>query len=175
MWLSPKVSTFTGLSCHKKATALERRLTPDKPWAYLRRLRSRQNCYCFARTGSAGSRRECPLRQSRNNLNTRPKRRDRLLDDESLVRQVRHNSLYDHERGEAEDRVPPGVGYHCVIPTRQSFIPGNFEKELYKTLEQRRANVVDILSSADAVAVLRTEEDVAELLWMGSSELNQAA
>jgi len=82
--------------------------------------------------------------------------------------------LDDYERGEAEDRVPPGVGYHYVIPTWQSFILGNIEKELYETLEQRRANVVDILSSADAVAVLRPEEDVAELLWMGSAELNQA-
>src|SRR6202166_5145806 len=81
------------------------------------------------------------LRQSRNNLNTRPKRRDRLLHHESLVRQVRHNPLYDHERGEAEDRVPPGVGYHYVIPAWQSFLPGNVEKELYETSEQRRANV----------------------------------
>ena len=80
----------------------------------------------------------------------------------------------DHECGEAKDRVPPGVGYHDVIPIWQSFIPGNIEKELYETLEQRPANVVDILSSADAVAVLRPEEDVAELLWMGSAELNQA-
>jgi hypothetical protein len=67
--------------------------------------------------------------------------------------------LDDHECGEAEDRVPPGVGYHYVIPTCQSFILGNIEKELYETLEQRRANVVDILSSADAVAVLRPEID----------------
>ena len=67
------------------------------------------------------------------------------------------------------------MGYHCVIPAWQSFIPGNMEKELDETFEQRRANVVDVLSSADAVAVLRPEEDVAELLWMGSAELNQAA
>jgi hypothetical protein len=59
--------------------------------------------------------------------------------------------LDDHERCEAEDRVPPGVCYHYVIPTWQSFILGNVEKELYKTLEQRSANVVDILSSADTL------------------------
>jgi hypothetical protein len=41
--------------------------------------------------------------------------------------------LYDHERGEAEDRVPPGVGHHYVIPAWQFFIPGNIEKELYET------------------------------------------
>ena len=56
------------------------------------------------------------------------------------------------------------MGYHSVIPTWESFILGNIEKELYETLEQRRANVVDILSSADAVAVFRPEEDVAEVL-----------
>ena len=38
-----------------------------------------------------------------------------------------------------------------------------------------RAKIVDVLSSADAVSALRPEEDVAELLWMGSAELNQAA
>jgi hypothetical protein len=58
------------------------------------------------------------------------------------------------------------VGYHHVIPTGQSFSPGNFEKELYEALEQRLANVVDILSGADAVAVLRPEKDVAKLLRM---------
>jgi len=67
--------------------------------------------------------------------------------------------LDDQERGEAKDRVPPGVGYHYVIPTWQSFIFGNIEKELYETLEQRPANVVDILSSADAVAVASWETD----------------
>ena len=72
----------------------------------------------------------------------------------------------DHECGEAKDCKPPGVGYHDVIPTWQSFLLGNLKKELHETSEQRRANVVDILSSADAVAVLRPEEDVAELLWM---------
>ena len=121
-----------------------------------------------------GSLGDCALRQSRNSLNARPKRGDRLLDHESLVRQVRHNPLDNHERGESEDRVPPGVGYHHVILARQSFILGHIEKELYETFEQRRANVVDILSSADAVAILRPEEDVAELLWMGRAELNQA-
>ncbi len=126
-------------------------------------------------TGSAGSLSDCALRQSRNNLNARPKSCDRLLDHESLVRQVRHNPLDDHERGEAENRVPPSVSYYYVIPTWQSFILGNIEKELHETSEQRRAKVVDILSSADAVSVLRPEEDVAELLWMGSAELNQAA
>ena len=78
----------------------------------------------------------------------------------------------NHERGETEDRVPPGVGYHYVIPTWQSFILGNIEKELHETSKQRRANVVDVFSSADAVAVLRPEEDVAKLLRMGSAELN---
>ena len=80
----------------------------------------------------------------------------------------------DHECGEAEDRKPPGVSYHYVILIWQSLILGNIEKELHETSEQRRANVVDILSCANAVAVLRPEEDVAELLWMGSAELNQA-
>ena len=108
-------------------------------------------------------------------MNARPQRCNRLLDHESLVRPVRHNPLDDHEGGEAEDRVPPGVGYHYVIPIGQSFIPGNFEEELYEALEQRLANVVDILSSADAVAVLRPEKDVAKLLRMGSAELNQSA
>ena len=74
------------------------------------------------------------------------------------------------ECGEAKDRVPPGVGYHYVLPTWQSFILGNIEKELYETSEQRRANVVDVLSGANAVAVLRPEEDVAKLLWMVSAD-----
>ena len=87
----------------------------------------------------------------------------------------RHNPLDNKECGEAKDRKPPGVGYHDVIPVWQSFILGNLEKELYETFEQRRAKVVDVLSSADAVSVLRPEEDVAELLWMGNAELNQAA
>ena len=77
--------------------------------------------------------------------------------------------LDNHKCSEAKDRIPPGVGYHYVIPVWQSFILGNIEKELHETLEQGRANVVDILSSADAVAVLRPEEDIAELLWMGSA------
>ena len=81
----------------------------------------------------------------------------------------------DHECGEAKDRKPPGVSYHHVIPIWQSLILGNIEKELHESSEQWRANVVDILSSADAVAVLRSEEDVTELLWMGSAELNQTA
>ena len=67
------------------------------------------------------------------------------------------------------------MSYHYVIPVWQSFFLGNIEKELHETSEQRRANVVDILSSADAVAVLRPKEDVTELLWMGNAELNQAA
>jgi hypothetical protein len=62
----------------------------------------------------------------------RPKRCDRLLDHESLVRQVRHNPLDDHECGEAKDRVPPSVGYHYVIPTWQSFILGNIKKSCTK-------------------------------------------
>ena len=115
------------------------------------------------------------VRQSRNSLNARPKGRDRLLDHESLVRQVRYNPLDNEECGEAKDRKPPGVGYHDVILIRQSFFPGNIEKELHETLEQRRANVVDVLSGADAVSVLRPEEDVAELLRMGNAELNQGA
>ncbi len=32
----------------RRATALERRLSPGTPRAYLRRLLSRQSCYCFA-------------------------------------------------------------------------------------------------------------------------------
>jgi hypothetical protein len=67
------------------------------------------------------------------------------------------------------------VGYHDVIPIWQFFTLGNIEKELHKAREQRRTKVVDILSSADAVSVLRPEPDVAELLWMVNAELNQAA
>src|SRR5260370_25672386 len=140
----------------------------------LQRLLSRQKLLLLLGTGSAGSLRDCALRQSRNNLNARPKRCDRLLDHESLVRQVRHNPLDDHECGEAKDRKPPSVSYHYVIPIWQSLILGNIEKELHETSEQRRANVVDILSSADAVAVLSPEEDVTERLGMGNAELNQA-
>ena len=125
--------------------------------------------------GSARSLRDCTLRQSRNSLDTRPKRCDRLLGHESLVRQARHNSLDNKECGEAKDRKPPGVGYHDVIPIWQSFILGNIEKELHETGEQRSTKVVDVLSSADAISVLRPEPDVAELLWMGNAELNQAA
>ncbi|MBV9732924.1 MAG: hypothetical protein JO275_09115 [Verrucomicrobia bacterium] len=66
------------------------------------------------------------------------------------------------------------MGCHYVIPTWESFILGNIEKELHETLEQRRADIVNILSSADAVAVFRPEEDVAEVLWMGGAELNKA-
>ena len=72
------------------------------------------------------------------------KDRDRLLDHESLVRQVRHNPLDNKECGEAEDRKPPGVSYHYVILIWQSLIPGNIEKELHESSEQRRATVVDI-------------------------------
>jgi hypothetical protein len=64
-----------------------------------------------------------------------------LLDHDRLVRQVRHNHLDNKECGEAKDRKPPGMGYHNVIPVWQSFIPGNIEKELHETSEQRRANV----------------------------------
>ena len=71
-----------------------------------------------------------------------------------------HNPLDDHQCRETKDRKPPGVSYHYVILIWQSLTLGNIEKELYETLEQRPANVVDILSSADAVAVLRPEEDV---------------
>jgi|GEM_PF-5157129 hypothetical protein len=60
-----------------------------------------------------------------------------------------------------------------VRTTYQSLI--DIEKELHETLEQRRTDVVDVLSSADAVPVFRPEEDVAEVLWMGSAELNKAA
>ncbi|MGA8428324.1 MAG: hypothetical protein WB729_00770 [Candidatus Sulfotelmatobacter sp.] len=70
----------------------------------------------------------------------------------------------DHECGETKDRKPPGMGYHDVIPVWQSFFLSNIEKKLHETFEQRRANGIDILSSTDAVAVLRPEEDVAELL-----------
>src|SRR5271156_2553518 len=141
----------------------------------LQRLLSRQKLLVLWSNGPAGSLRDCALRQSRNSLNARPKRCDRLLYHESLVRQVRHNPLDDHECGEAKDRKPPGVSYHYVIPVWQSFILGNIEKELHETREQRRAKVVDVLSSADAVAVLRPKKDVTELLWMGNAELNQAA
>ena len=67
------------------------------------------------------------------------------------------------------------MSYHYVIPVWQSFFLGNIEKQLHETSEQRRANVVDVLSSVHAVAVLRTEKDVTELLWMGNTELNQAS
>src|ERR1700730_18007220 len=143
--------------------------------AYLQRLLSRQKLLMLRGPGSAGSLSDCALRQSRNSLNARPKRCDRLLDHESLVRQVRHNALDNKECSETKDRKPPGVGYHYVIPIWQSFILGNIEKELHETSEQRRANVVDILSSADAIAIHRPKEDVTEQLWMGDAELNQAA
>ena len=74
------------------------------------------------------------------------------------------------ECGEAKDRKPPGVGYHFVVPVGQSFSLGNLEEELHETREQRSAKVVDVLSSADAVSVLRPEEDVAKLLWMVSAD-----
>jgi hypothetical protein len=83
--------------------------------------------------------------------------------------------LDDHECREAKDRVPPGVGYHGVVLVGQSFSLGDLEEELYETSEQRSAKVIDVLSSANAVSVLRPKEDVAELLWMGNAELNQAA
>jgi hypothetical protein len=57
-----------------------------------------------------------------------------LLDHESLVRQVGHNLLDDHECGETIDRKPPGVSYYYVIPVWQSFFLGNIEKELHETL-----------------------------------------
>jgi hypothetical protein len=117
-------------------------------------LLGKQKLLVLWSTGAAGALRDGALRQSRDSLNSRPKRCDRLLDHESLVRQVRHNPLDDHECGEAKDRKPPGMGHHDVIPTGQSFSLGNIEKELHETFEQRRANVVDVLSSADAVAVL---------------------
>src|ERR1700730_18381030 len=116
--------------------------------AYLQRLLSRQKLLMLRGTGSAGSLKDCALRQSRNSLDARPKRCDRLLDHESLVRQVRDNTLDDHECGEAKDRVPPGVGYHYVTLTWQSFNLGNIKKELHETSEQRLANVVDVFSSA---------------------------
>src|ERR1700735_123616 len=121
---------------------------------YFQRLLSRQKLLVLWSTGSAGSLKGCALRQSRNSLDARPKRCDRLLDHESLVRQVRHNPLDDHECGEAKDRVPPGVGYHYVTLTWQSFNLGNIKKELHETFEQRPANIVDVFSSADTVAVL---------------------
>ena len=43
----------------------------------------------------------CALRQSRNSLDARPKRCDRLLNHESLIRQVRRNALDCKECGEA--------------------------------------------------------------------------
>ena len=79
-----------------------------------------------------------------------------LLDDQ--FRQVGHNLLDDHECGEAKDRKPPGVSYYDVILIWQSLILGNIEKELHESSEQRRADVVDELPCADAVAVLRPEE-----------------
>jgi hypothetical protein len=84
-----------------------------------------------------------------------------LLDHESLVRQARHNALVNKECGEAKNIKPPGVRYYDVIPIGQTFSFGNIEKELHETFEQRRAKVVDVLSSTDAVSVLRPEEDVA--------------
>src|SRR6185437_572875 len=174
----PMYLACTGFDCvSSSTTGLNTSQCSDlrTPRGYLQQLLSRQKLLAFCSNGPAGSLRDCALRQSRNSLNASPKRGDGLLDHESLVRQVRHSPLDDHEGSEAEDRVPPGVGYHYVMLTWQSFIPGNIEKELHETLEQGPANVVDILSSANAVAVLRPEEDVAELLWMGSAELNQAA
>ena len=74
----------------------------------------------------------------------------------------------------------PKIVYHQVWATTMSSLLGNpsslatSKKSCTKRWNKGAANVVDILSSADAVAVLRPEEDVAELLWMGSAELNQA-
>jgi hypothetical protein len=150
-------------------------LSLDTTRAYLERfLRGRK--LLFPRgAASAVSLRDRTFRQSGNRLDARPKRCDCLLGHESLVRQSRHSSLDNKECSEAEDRKPPSVGYYDVIRGWQSFILGNFEEELHETREQRRAKVVDVLSSADAVSVLRSEEDVAELLWMANTELNQAA
>jgi len=112
------------------------------------RLLSRQKLLALCGTGSAGPLRDCALRQSRNSPNACPKRGDRLLDHESPVRQIRHNPLDNNECREAEDRKPPGVSHHYVILARKSFIPGDIEKELHESSEQRRATVVDILSGA---------------------------
>ena len=66
------------------------------------------------------------------------------------------------------------MGCHYVIPTWESFILGNIEKELHEAFKQRRADIVDVLPGPGAVAVFRPEEDVAEVLWMGGAELNKA-
>ena len=58
----------------------------------------------------------------------------------------------------------PSIVYRQVWAIAISSLPGdtcilgNIEKELYETSEQRRANVIDILSSANAVAFLRPEK-----------------
>jgi hypothetical protein len=49
------------------------------------------------------------------------------------------------------------------------------KKSCTKRANNGAPRVVDVLSSADAAEVLRPEKDVAELLWMGNAELNQAA
>ena len=108
-------------------------------------------------------------------MKARPKRRDRLLGHEALVRQSRYNSLDNEESGQPKDIEPPGVGYYDVVLVWQSFSLGNLEKELHEAREQWCAKVVDILSSVKTVPVFRTEPDVAELLRMGNAELNQAA
>ena len=43
----PKVSSFTGLSCHQKGYGLGKTVDTWYARAYFQRLLSRQNCYCF--------------------------------------------------------------------------------------------------------------------------------
>jgi hypothetical protein len=74
------------LPAARRATALEKWLSPSTPRAYLQQLLSRQELLVLWSDGPAGSPRDCALRQSRNNVNARPKRGDRLLDHESGVR-----------------------------------------------------------------------------------------
>jgi hypothetical protein len=55
--------------------------------------------------------------------------------------------LDNKECGEAKNIKPPGVRYHDVISIGQTFSLGNIETDLHETFEQRRAKVVNVLSS----------------------------
>jgi hypothetical protein len=92
-FLRPKALALAACRATRRATALEKWLSHGIRRAYLQQLLSGQKLLLLCGTGSGGSLSACALRQSRNSLNARPKRGNRLLDDETLVRQVRYNPL----------------------------------------------------------------------------------
>ena len=75
----------------------------------------------------------------------------------------------------------PTIMYHQVWAITMSSLLGNpsslatSKKNCTKRSNNGAPRSSIVFSSADAVAVLRPEVDVAELLWMGNGELNQAA